>query len=202
MKAYILAIIVWGIVIIGLPAIIVFLIKIDDNRSYTFEDLQVQFNDTQGERLFFQIRYYFWQLHKQKEIEKYYRKGKVILDRENFYEIIEVRGPYVCTDFMLEVKLLFYVKEKKIIDKIFIKGNMVYLFEDKTIFFDIKPYLHEIEDVDEIMCNSDFDSKKKEQIELLFEDFYGMVTTNAILTSKLRYYIKMLYKLSIRLEKN
>ena len=120
MKTYILSITTLVFVFVGLLIIVHFLVKRDENTVYSFNDLQLQFGDGQDGKMCFYIRYYVWQLHKQREIREYYQKGKIIITTEHFYEITESREAQRCSDYFLQNMFLYYVEEKKVIDKTFI----------------------------------------------------------------------------------
>lgn len=173
------------------------LVKQDEKVFYSFRDLHLQLNDVQGESLFCQITLYPWQHHKYREIERYYQKGKIIFISGHIYEITEMRGPYKCENAIFQRVLKFYISEKKKIDTAFIEGNNVYIFHDKTIYFDTTPYLQEIEDAYSLMCKSKLDENEKERVGLLFNDLYEMSSTNIILIQKLMYYVEVLSEFSI-----
>ena len=190
MKTYILSITTLVFVFVGLLIIVHFLVKRDENTVYSFNDLQLQFGDGQDGKMCFYIRYYVWQLHKQREIREYYQKAKIIITTEHFYEITESREAQRCSDYFLQNMFLYYVEETKVIDKTFIEGNMVYVFADKTIYFNTKPYLNEIIDMYKFVCNSKIDENEEKRICIVLDELYGLMTTNVIYIQKLGYYIE------------
>lgn len=172
------------------------LVKRDEKVQYSFEDLQLQLSDVQGERLFCQITLYPWQRHKRREIEAYYQIGKIVFDSGHIYEISEIRGPYKCENaFFLKV-IKFYINEKKKIDTVVIEGSNTYIFHDKTLYFNTKPYLREIENAYSVMLNRGVDENEQERVTRLFEELYGMSSTNIIMSQKLICYYEALDKYS------
>lgn len=194
---YILSMFIPMLMFFVVLVIVQLLVKQDEKVSYSFRDLRLQLNDLQGESLFCQITLYPWQRHKYREIERYYQKGKIVFISGHIYEITEMRGPYKCENAIFQRVLKFYISEKKKIDTAFIEGNDVYIFHDKTIYFNTTPYLQEIEDAYNLMCDSKLDENEKERVALLFNDLYEMSSTNIILIQKLMYYVEVLSEFSI-----
>lgn len=194
---YMLSIVIPMLLFFVVLVIFQLLVKQDEKVSYSFRDLYLQLNNIQGESLYCQITLYPWQRHKYREIERYYQKGKIIFVSGHIYEIIEMRGPYKCENLIFQRMLKFYISEKKTIDTAFIEGNDVYIFHDKTIYFDTTPYLQEIEEAYSFMCKTKLKENEKERVGLLLNDLYEMSSTNTILTQKLMYYVETLSEFSI-----